>query len=121
MKSLPGYIRLIIRFTDYNLTNSTNIREVQTVTIMGAGNVAWHLGYHLKRAGIRILEVYNRTPERGEMLARELNSKYMRDPASLDKTADLVVVSVSDDAILEIATVRLSHGLSAGCAYCRRR
>ena len=69
---------------------------------MGAGNLAWHLGHHLVKAGIQVVQVYNRTPEPGELLAAELNSSFTDRLDCLTENADLYILAVSDDAICRV-------------------
>lgn len=76
---------------------------VQTLSLIGAGNVAAFLGAALKRHGIRIAEVYNRTPAHGRLLARRLDAAYRDDLADMDPRTDLILISVSDSAVEEIA------------------
>jgi len=80
-----------------------SVKTIQTVSIIGAGNVAAHLGCALKKAGIRVLEICNRTPDSGRALARRTGARYIPGPAGLDPNADLVLISVSDDAVAGIA------------------
>jgi predicted short-subunit dehydrogenase-like oxidoreductase (DUF2520 family) len=73
---------------------------------MGAGNLAWHLGHRLSEAGIQIVQVYNRTPEPGELLAAELNTSFTSRLDYLKENADLYILAVSDDAIGRILDTR---------------
>jgi predicted short-subunit dehydrogenase-like oxidoreductase (DUF2520 family) len=83
------------------LANS-NHSSIGTVVLLGAGNVAWHLGHQLSDAGIHVVQVYNRTPESGLALASELNASYTHEISQLKDDADLYVLAVSDSAISAI-------------------
>ncbi len=72
------------------------------VTIIGAGNVATQLALALRKAGHTIVQVYNRSNEAGEELARTVGAAFTSDLAGLAE-ADLYLISVKDDAISEIA------------------
>jgi predicted short-subunit dehydrogenase-like oxidoreductase (DUF2520 family) len=76
-----------------------NSDEIRSVVIMGAGNLAWHLGHHLLKAGIQIIQVFNRTTEPGELLAAELNSTFTGRLDYLTENADIYILAVSDEAI----------------------
>jgi predicted short-subunit dehydrogenase-like oxidoreductase (DUF2520 family) len=84
------------------LTETGNSKEIRAAVIMGAGNLAWHLGHHLLKAGIQIVQVFNRTPEAGRLLATELNASYTSVLDFTTKNADLYILTVSDDAIVSI-------------------
>ena len=68
------------------------------IAIVGAGNVATHLGLALKHAGNNIAYVMNRDSERGNLLAEKLDAHFVTGFAALDNP-DLVIISVTDDAI----------------------
>jgi predicted short-subunit dehydrogenase-like oxidoreductase (DUF2520 family) len=75
-----------------------------TVTMIGAGNVAWHLAPALDNAGIVVKQVYSRSKKK----ARELTSRLYQAEAtdSLDfskSTSELFLVAVSDAAIESVA------------------
>lgn len=75
-----------------------------TVTLIGAGNVAWHLAPALDNAGIVVKEVFSRNRKN----ARELTSRLYQAEAtdSLDfskSTSELFIVAVSDAAIESVA------------------
>lgn len=78
--------------------------KYQQISIIGAGNVAWHLALALERAGHTINEVYSRDIIKAEQLA---NSLYNSDPVDdLDfetSTSDVFIIAVPDDAIEVVA------------------
>jgi predicted short-subunit dehydrogenase-like oxidoreductase (DUF2520 family) len=78
------------------------VQDIQQISILGAGNVAWHIGSALCENGLKILQVYNRTPSVGKNLATSLNAHYISSIEELD-SADLYIIAVSDDVIGEIA------------------
>jgi predicted short-subunit dehydrogenase-like oxidoreductase (DUF2520 family) len=80
-----------------------NKQEVHKVAIIGAGNLATNLGLALKKERFKIVEVYNRTRENGEILAKKVEAHYVNDLTRLTLNADLYIISVSDNAIHEIA------------------
>lgn len=79
--------------------------QLKQVILIGAGNVAWHLGRRLHEQGIRIAQVYSRQLDHAEALGRQLAC-----PAT-DQTGQILpldhclyLLIVSDDAIIEMAT-----------------
>lgn len=72
---------------------------IQSVVLIGAGNVAWHLGMALKKKKIDILQVLGRTIEPVKELAGILNADDTLDFEKMNINADLYIISVSDDAI----------------------
>ncbi|PKV66859.1 Rossmann-like and DUF2520 domain-containing protein [Pontibacter ramchanderi] len=82
------------------------------ISIIGSGNVAWHLGKALKQAGHEIVAVYSPTVPNREELARVLAPATAI--ASLDMRAtgaELVVIAVPDAAIASVvAAVQVPAG-----------
>ena len=76
--------------------------SIKSAVIVGSGNVAWVLGTALKRSGIEIKAICGRNMESSQSLATELDTKYFDLKSTLPK-ADLVLITVSDDAIQEVS------------------
>ena len=72
------------------------------IVLIGAGNVATHLGKALLNTGNEILQVYSRTSESAKLLATELNTEYTINISQLFDKADLYIISVSDDVLPDI-------------------
>jgi len=75
------------------------------VSIIGAGNLAWHLAPALDNAGYVIKEVYSRNPTHAESLTDRLYQAEVK--ATLDfstSSSSVFIIAVSDDAIKEVAT-----------------
>lgn len=70
-----------------------------TITIIGSGNVATHLGTALAENGCTIESVYSRTLESARLLAEQLGSGYTNDISSIPQDSDIVLFSISDDAL----------------------
>ncbi len=60
------------------------------VVLLGAGNLANHLGIALFNAGIKVRQVVNRTQARGELLAKKLHASFATGPADMDMNADVL-------------------------------
>lgn len=81
------------------------MNNIANISLVGAGNVAFHLGHALEASGMQILEVYARKESSGVELAESLSSdiSIKKDLDFSESKADLVVQCVSDDAIAAIA------------------
>ena len=75
------------------------------VVLIGAGNVATHIGKALVRSGQQVLQVYSRTAASAQRLASQLQPyplSTIEAVTSLDRLtneADLYLISVKDDAL----------------------
>lgn len=76
-------------------------QAIKTVALVGAGNVASHLGEHLRNAGIEIRSCWSRDVENARLLAKQLGSDVLDDLHQLPPV-DLVLLCVSDDAIASV-------------------
>ncbi|MCR4920687.1 MAG: DUF2520 domain-containing protein [Bacteroidaceae bacterium] len=68
--------------------------------LIGAGNVATHLGEALQKAGCEILQVWSRTRSSAETLADRLGCAWTTDVEEVSSDAEMYLFSVSD-AMLE--------------------
>ena len=74
---------------------------MRNIILVGSGNVATHLGIALKNSNYTIVQVFSRSIENAKELAKKLNSDFTNDLTQL-KSADLIIVSVNDDAISKV-------------------
>jgi predicted short-subunit dehydrogenase-like oxidoreductase (DUF2520 family) len=70
------------------------------MVICGAGNVATHLGLAFSEKGIRIRQVISQTEMHARRLANLLDCNYTTNPAELDNSADIVLLALSDSALV---------------------
>lgn len=82
------------------------------IVLIGAGNVAWHLGRQLKRCGQNVCHIYSRHVDKALSLAQELGCSASLDSAQIPLQADLYLLLVPDNAILEVAEVLQKQGIS---------
>ena len=85
--------------------------KIQSIVIIGAGNMAWHLGHVLKSANLKIKQVFSRKLENAVQLANTLGCQATNDLQSIDQYSDLYIIAVSDQAIAEVSqqlSLRLS-------------
>jgi len=73
------------------------------IVLIGAGNIASHLGPALQAAGHSIVQVVNRSQESAQRLASELNADSTTDLKSARTDVDMYLLAVSDDAIAKVA------------------
>lgn len=76
--------------------------STEKIVLVGAGNVATHLGTALRDAGYRVLQVFSRTEESASALAGKLNCLYTTDINQVVPDAGLYVVSVKDAVLAEV-------------------
>ena len=72
------------------------------VVLIGAGNVATHLGDALLRAGYQILQVYSRTEVSASALSKRLGTSYTTSLDDLRCDADVYIVALKDDVLQEL-------------------
>jgi predicted short-subunit dehydrogenase-like oxidoreductase (DUF2520 family) len=90
---------------------------IQKICIIGAGNVAWHLGQHAHAQGLEVAQVFSREIAKAEALAQLIGAKALTELSILDPRADLYLLLVKDDAIDEVAA-RLKDSLPADALVC---
>ncbi len=71
--------------------------------MIGAGNLATHLGLALSGCGFRVMQVYNRTSSKGMKLASVIGAEFISDPGMLRQDSDLYILAVTDTMIGEVA------------------
>ena len=72
------------------------------ISIIGAGNVATHLGKGLFEKGFQIRQIFSRQLARAQQLAQKIQAQGINDWTQLDTDVDLVLIAVTDDAISEV-------------------
>ena len=82
-------------------------QEQFTISIIGTGRVATHLTQHLYQQNQTIQSVFNRSLQKAQALANQVNANGIDDLAQICDS-DIVLICVSDSAITEIAQ-QLSH------------
>lgn len=76
--------------------------ENKSFFMIGAGNVAWHLGHALKNAGYTSQGVYSRHLSNAQELAASIGGEAFDDLRDSLPHPDFIVISVKDDAIADI-------------------
>lgn len=80
---------------------------IQSISLIGAGNLATRLGIALKEAGLTIAQVYSRTEESAQALATKLGAEYTNELEAVNTEVDLLVFALKDDS-LETVLSRLN-------------
>jgi predicted short-subunit dehydrogenase-like oxidoreductase (DUF2520 family) len=82
------------------------------VTLIGAGNVAWHLGSKLFESGCEIVQVFSRNLSKARELAELLNANFTDNLDEITTEAALYLLAIHDDAIGSVARQLLTRGFS---------
>jgi predicted short-subunit dehydrogenase-like oxidoreductase (DUF2520 family) len=80
------------------------------IIIIGSGNVAAVLGRNFKAAGHTILQIYSRNAAAATALAYEWDAESTNYKSTIQKTADVYIIAVNDDAIDEVVDNLFLHG-----------
>lgn len=72
------------------------------IVLIGAGNLATHLGKALHAAGHDMLQVFSRTMQSAETLASLLDAEPLTDIAQVRDDADVYIFSVKDSALVQL-------------------
>ena len=75
---------------------------IKTITLIGAGNVATHLGKALFNKGFSINQVYSHSKDNAFKLASGLNAMPCNDIKFITDESDLYIIAIKDDAIQSI-------------------
>lgn len=75
---------------------------MKKIVLIGAGNVATHLGIALGKAGYDIVQIYSRTKESAMELADKLSAGYTISIDEIRCDADMYIVALKDFALQEL-------------------
>ena len=79
------------------------------IVLIGAGNLATHLGKALHAAGHDMVQVFSRTMQSAETLASLLDAEPLRDIAQVRDDADVYIFSVKDSALVQLVAQLCRH------------
>lgn len=74
------------------------------ISILGTGNVAWHLAHALDAARHTIVQVWGRDLNKAKQLAQPFNAQAISNLNQLEEDIDVLLLCISDDAIAQIAS-----------------
>ncbi|MGI9541861.1 MAG: Rossmann-like and DUF2520 domain-containing protein [Cyclobacteriaceae bacterium] len=82
------------------------------ISIIGSGNLAWHLAQALENAGHFIHEIYSRNPKNARKLTKKLyDTTVSNDLDFIASESEVFIIAVSDNAIKNIAEeIQLPEG-----------
>ncbi len=72
------------------------------IVLIGAGNLAWHLGSALINGGHQIVQVYSKTPQNAIELGDFLKATHTTDLSLIDPYADFYFLAIPDDTLLNL-------------------
>ena len=73
------------------------------VVCIGSGNVATHMAAAFKAKGHDLIQVWSRNPDHAADLAKSLGAAHSSDLGDIDRSADIYMIAVKDDAIASVA------------------
>lgn len=86
------------------------------IVLIGAGNLATHLGKALHAAGHDMLQVFSRTMQAAETLASLLDAEPLTDIVQVRDDADVYIFSVKDSALAQLVAQLCRHEAD-GCKH----
>jgi len=69
------------------------------ILLLGAGNLAWHLGPALQESGYKIIQVYSRSQKSAGILGEMMDTPYTSDLEDLNPEANMIIMALADDAM----------------------
>jgi predicted short-subunit dehydrogenase-like oxidoreductase (DUF2520 family) len=81
------------------LTEQEN--KLITLTIVGAGNLGWHLGHVFTNHGVKVDKIINRSTEPARHLALEIGSQFTNDFGASNSDSDFTILAVNDSFLPE--------------------
>ncbi len=85
-----------------------NTNQIQTISIIGSGNVATAIGSILLSKGLTIREVYSRTENSAKLLSKKLGCSWVNNLKELNTDSHLYLLAISDDQLPVIGS-KLAH------------
>ncbi len=77
--------------------------KIYEIVVIGSGNVATHYAHAFSNDYARVVQVFSRNLESAKVLAYQFNASYTNSLSLLKTNADIYIISVSDDALFDIA------------------
>ena len=74
------------------------------ITLIGAGNLGYHLGRRLHAVGIEIGQIFSRQAVKAQQLAEAIGGEAITRLEQVKPGADLYILAISDDAIAPVAS-----------------
>ncbi len=77
--------------------------SIRSLSIIGAGNLGYHLGQRFFKKGYEVKDIFSRKIEKAEIAASKINAFAINDLKKLSQHSDLYVLAVKDDSISIVA------------------
>lgn len=90
--------------------------QIESISIVGSGNVAFHLAQGFAKHGIAVVQVSSRNKVSGQELAQLVGADFREDPRDLDQT-DLILLCIPDKevvAMVELLSDKAPIAYTAG-------
>lgn len=87
---------------------------IRNITIIGAGNVGFHLAQALFATSLTITQVYSRKIEHASLLAKKVNAQPITQFRQLSNNCDLFILAVPDQ-VIEVVAKQLVQSLRNQC------
>jgi len=78
------------------------VNSIQNIVLIGAGNVATHLALAFYKSGLNIFQIYSKSLDSAQELAKKVKATYTTDLQKIKLDADLYIISIADNAIEEV-------------------
>lgn len=79
------------------------MKLISGITIIGSGNVAWHLSHIFQKKNIRVNYIIGRNKKDVTELGESLKTSYSTDFNNIPDNTDLVLLCISDGTIREVS------------------
>jgi len=80
------------------------MKSITSVSIVGAGNVAYHLGKALSNSGVGVDFIFSKSNTNAQELANLVGAKATRNLADLQKS-DLIICATPDDTLIDLIPI----------------
>lgn len=98
------------------LSGDTQRPDMMRIVLIGAGNLATHLGLALHQAGHEVLQVFSRTQESAHALAARVGGEAVTEINGLRQDADIYICALKD-AVLPQLLPQLCKGRESGVFF----
>jgi len=78
------------------------LKSIESISIIGAGNVATNLALSFYEQGVKIDSIYSQDMNNAAALANQVEAKPVNDTGQLSRESDLYIVALKDDIISRV-------------------
>jgi predicted short-subunit dehydrogenase-like oxidoreductase (DUF2520 family) len=95
-------LRGLCWYVKFTIFAEANERDKMKIVYIGAGNLATCMSLEMQRTGMTIGQVYSRTEEHAESLAKKLNCRWTIQLDDIHTDADLYIFALRDTVLQEV-------------------